>query len=150
MTTNARLNEHGDAERGAWKLEACISSDAQECCGVIRQLVRHLENERWSESEIFGIHLSLEEAVANALHHGNGQDRGKSIYIKLETTPDTFYAQITDEGCGFDPGLVPDPTVGENRDLPCGRGLMLMRCYMDRVRHSASGNSVELFKQRSR
>jgi serine/threonine-protein kinase RsbW len=126
-----------------------ISSDPQEGVAVIRELLGHLQSEQWNECEIFGIHLSMEEAVANAIHHGNARDREKSIRIRLETSSDTFYAKITDEGGGFDPKSIPDPTAEENLERPCGRGLMLMRCYMDDVAYSPSGNSVELYKKRS-
>ena len=97
---------------------------------------------------MFGIHLSLEEAVTNAIYHGNSQDPQKTVRIACQTTASSFYAQVTDEGPGFDPQAVPDPTCCENLERPCGRGVMLMRCYMDSVTYSSSGNSVELYKKK--
>lgn len=149
-TSKKLAGQNGQAADGAWRLETCISSDPQESCALIRQLLQYLKQLKWSDSEIFGIHLSMEEAVANAIHHGNAQDRTKSVFIKLEITPERFYARVTDEGCGFDPRKVPDPTAEANREQPSGRGVMLMRCYMDGVTFSPSGNSVELVKQRSK
>jgi serine/threonine-protein kinase RsbW len=151
LQTNKQLaHKNGQAADAAWRLETCISSDPQECCALIRQLLQYLKQQDWNESEIFGIHLSMEEAVANAIHHGNAQDRTKSVFIKVEISPERFYARVTDEGCGFDPRKLPDPTAEANREQPSGRGVMLMRCYMDGVTFSPSGNSVELVKQRSK
>jgi serine/threonine-protein kinase RsbW len=127
-----------------------ISSDPHEAVEVIQALVEQLHRQRWDDVEVFGIHLSLEEAIANAICHGNANNRDKSIRVKLETSVDTFYAQITDEGPGFDPKAIPDPTDDENLERPCGRGLKLMRCYMDEVAYCSTGNSVELFKKRSK
>ncbi len=149
MTKNRRRNDSDDSAAATWRIDKRISSDPQEGVAVIRELLSHLQRENWNECEIFGIHLSMEEAVANAICHGNARDREKSIRIRLETSPDTFYAKITDEGGGFDPQSIPDPTAVENLERPCGRGLMLMRCYMDNVAYSPSGNSVELHKKRS-
>ena len=57
-----------------------------------------------------------------------------------------FEVSITDEGQGFDPGDVPDPTAVENIERPCGRGLMLMRYYMSEVVFHGRGNSVTMAK----
>ena len=149
VTKNRRRSKSDDSAAGTWRIDKRISSDPQEGIVVIRELLGQLENQQWPEGEIFGIHLSLEEAIANAIHHGNARDREKSIRITLETSADLFYAKITDEGGGFDPQAIPDPTSVENLERPCGRGLMLMRCYMDSVAYSPSGNSVELHKKRS-
>ena len=57
---------------------------------------------------------------------------------------------IRDEGDGFDPSKLPDPTDPENLDRPCGRGVMLMRAFMDDVRYNATGNEVTLVRKRIR
>jgi len=149
VVTQNSPQTNADSSSTTWKIEKSISSDPQEGVAVIRELVGQLRAYQWSDCEIFGIHLSMEEAVANAINHGNAQDPGKLIRIELETCAVSFFARITDQGRGFDPQAIPDPTASENLERPCGRGLMLMRCYMDNVAYSASGNSVELFKRRS-
>ena len=84
-----------------------------------------------SEHDVFSIRLALEEALVNAIKHGNQMDRAKSaIVISYRASSDRFDVHITDEGSGFDPSDVPDPTAIENLERPCGRGLMLMRHYM--------------------
>ena len=57
---------------------------------------------------------------------------------------------ITDEGPGFHLSEVPDPTADENLERPCGRGLMLIRAFMDEVSYNESGNQVRLVKRRTR
>ena len=54
--------------------------------------------------------------------------------------------QIADQGGGFDPGALPDPTSDENLEKPCGRGVMLMRAYMDEIQYNPRGNSVRMVK----
>jgi len=68
------------------------------------------------------------------------------VKISYEVSPDRFEIHITDEGTGFDPCDVPDPTAFENLERPCGRGLMLMRHYMSEVTFSSRGNSVHMRK----
>ena len=62
---------------------------------------------------------------------------------------DRIQIQITDEGDGFDPNAVPDPTDEENLEIPSGRGLMLMRCYMTSVKFNRKGNCVTMVKVRT-
>src|SRR5947199_135963 len=100
----------------------------------------------FGEHEIFAIKLALEEALVNAIKHGNQMDRSKKVHVSYRIRPDRFEIQITDEGPGFDPEDVPDPTAFENLERPCGRGLLLMRHYMTDVRHNARGNSVTMSK----
>jgi serine/threonine-protein kinase RsbW len=73
-------------------------------------------------------------------------DRAKKVRIAYQLFPDRFQVQITDEGTGFDPGDVPDPTAFENLERPCGRGLMLMRHYMTDVAFNQRGNIVTMSK----
>ena len=100
------------------------------------EIERSIAGSRASEQEIFSVRLALEEALVNAIKHGNQMDRRKSICIRYRLLLDRLEVQITDEGAGFDPDDVPDPTAVENLDRPCGRGLMLMRHYMTEVAYS--------------
>jgi serine/threonine-protein kinase RsbW len=138
-----------DSSTTIWRVDRRISSDPREGVTLIHELVAQLRRERWDESDAFGIHLALEEAIANAICHGNSHSLEKSIRIQFAMTADSFYAKVTDEGSGFDPQAIPDPTDDANLERPCGRGLKLMRCYMDHVVYCSQGNSVELFKRRT-
>lgn len=81
----------------------------------------------------FGFHLALDEALANAKGHGNGEDSEKEILVQCSIGGDgVVQVHIADEGNGFDPAAVPDPTLEENLEKPRGRGVMLMRAYTDK------------------
>ena len=103
----------------------------------------------YSSRDCAGVRLALEEAVVNGLRHGNGGDPARRVWVRYHFRPDSLLAEVEDEGPGFDPRLVPDPTLSENLDRPGGRGLLLMRHYMSWVRFSRRGNRVTLCKYRS-
>jgi serine/threonine-protein kinase RsbW len=123
-----------------------ISSDPAEARQIQEEIERHLQARHVSEHDIFSIKLALEEALVNAIKHGNQMDRTKKVYISYQIFADRFDVQITDDGNGFDPNEVPDPTAFENLERPCGRGLMLMRHYMTEVVFNQRGNGVLMSK----
>ena len=103
----------------------------------------------FTEREIFAIRLAVEEALVIAIKHGNQMDRGKKVHVTYHVHADRFDVLITDEGPGFDPEDVPDPTAPENLERPCGRGLLLMRHYMTEVTFHPPGNRLTMAKVRS-
>src|SRR5439155_14762337 len=106
-----------------------IPSDPAEARLLQEEIERQLKASQYSDHEIFGIKLALEEALVNAIKHGNNMDRAKKVRVAYRISTDRFDVLIADEGTGFDPKDVPDPTAVENLERPCGRGLMLMRHY---------------------
>jgi serine/threonine-protein kinase RsbW len=126
--------------------EVVIPSDPTEARRVQEEIERLLGPHVPSDHDLFGIKLALEEALVNAIKHGNQMDRAKSVRISYRLLPDRFDVHITDEGSGFDPADVPDPTAVENLERPCGRGLMLMRHYMSEVAFHGRGNCVSMSK----
>lgn len=138
------------ADSWTWSYEQRIASDPAEGRMVVASLLEELERQEWSEGDKFAVHLALEEALVNAIKHGNQKDPTRSVQVLCRTKPDRIQIQITDEGEGFDPNQVPDPTEEENLEIPSGRGLMLMRCYMTSLKFNAKGNSVTMEKVRSR
>jgi serine/threonine-protein kinase RsbW len=132
-----------------YSTEVEIPSDPAAARQVEEQIEQQLRSNAFSEREIFSIRLALEEALVNAIKHGNGFDRNKKVRISYGVCPERFDILISDEGCGFDPTDVPDPTAFENLERPCGRGLMLMRHYMSVVNYNASGNAVVMTKHRN-
>lgn len=102
----------------------------------------------WTESEQFAIKLAVEEAVVNAIKHGNGMDPDKKVRIGYTITAARFDIRIEDEGPGFNPGDVPDPTTAEGIERPCGRGLLLINGFMDEVKYHGRGNVVTMTKNR--
>jgi len=127
--------------------EAVLASDPAEARRFqdqIEQLL--LESSHASPHEVFSIKLALEEALINAIKHGNQMDRAKKVRVLYRVMSYRFEVEVVDEGPGFDPSDVPDPTAVENLERPCGRGLMLMRHYMTEVVYKGGGNSVAMSK----
>jgi serine/threonine-protein kinase RsbW len=124
-----------------------IPSDTGEARRVQEQIEQQLlQQSHCQDHDLFSIKLALEEALVNAIKHGNQYDRSKNVAISYRISPDRFEIVITDDGPGFDPADVPDPTAVENLERPCGRGLMLMRHYMTEVAYNERGNSVSMSK----
>ncbi len=90
------------------------------------------------------------EAVANAVRHGNRQRPERLVRVEYRFENDQVTIRVEDEGEGFDPGAVPDPTLPENLLRPSGRGIFYMRRFMDRVEFSRSpgGGSVVVMSRR--
>jgi serine/threonine-protein kinase RsbW len=126
--------------------EVTIPSDTGEARRIQDEIEAILQNARASDHEIFSVRLALEEALVNAIKHGNQMDRDKKVRVSYRYQLDRLEVSITDEGPGFDPADVPDPTAVENLDRPCGRGLMLMRYYMTEVQYQGAGNTVSMAK----
>ena len=103
----------------------------------------------YAERDVFAVRLALGEAVVNALKHGNAGDPTKEVRVRWRVTAAEVLAEVADEGPGFDPGRVPDPTAPENLERPGGRGLLLMRHYVTHVRYNDRGNAVTLCHRRS-
>jgi serine/threonine-protein kinase RsbW len=132
-----------------YSTDVMITSDPAEARRIQDEIERQLKDTKFSEKEIFSIKLALEEALVNAIKHGNQFDRNKKVRVAYTVLPERFDIQIQDEGPGFDPNEVPDPTAIENLERPCGRGLMLMRYYMNEVSFGVSGNTVCMTKVRN-
>ncbi len=131
-----------------WVSDQTLPSSIEAGHQFIREVLARLEAAHWTSQDIFGVHLALEEAVVNAIKHGNRLDCRKQVSISCKLSADTFWISIADEGQGFDPNAVPDCTDDEHIQLPHGRGLLLMRCYMTRVDYNDRGNTVTLEKHR--
>jgi serine/threonine-protein kinase RsbW len=126
--------------------DVIIPSDTGEARRVQDEIERLIRGGRASDQEVFSVRLALEEALVNAIKHGNQMDRAKRVFISYRVVGDRLDVRITDEGPGFDPADVPDPTAIENLERPCGRGLMLMKHYMTEVAYNERGNSVDMSK----
>lgn len=126
-----------------------IPSDPAEARRIQEEIEQKLKEYEYSEREIFSVKLALEEALVNAIKHGNQFDHNKKVHIAYNIRPELFEVRIRDEGTGFDPTEVPDPTAAENLERPCGRGLMLMRYYMNEVSFGPGGNTVFMIKLRN-
>jgi serine/threonine-protein kinase RsbW len=132
----------------AWRRSVKLPSERGSSRQVTDELLEQLGQHGWPPDDIFAIHLAAEEALVNAVVHGNRLDPKKTVHVECEVSPDFVRLEVTDEGAGFDPGSVPDCTLEERLEAPSGRGVMLMRSFMSRIAYNAKGNSVVLEKRR--
>jgi serine/threonine-protein kinase RsbW len=115
---------------------------------ILHEVLDHLKQCQWGPQEIFGVHVAMEEALVNAIKHGNRFDQTKQVHVACKLSPSRLHIEIGDEGSGFNPANVPDPTDVAHLDAPGGRGILLMRNFMSRVEYNATGNRVVLEKRR--
>ena len=132
-----------------WKYDQYVPSQPDVCAEIIELLLKQLQSANWSNKDVFGIHMAMEEAIMNAIRHGNQCASDKQVHVLIALSADQFYAKITDQGDGFDPDSVPDPTLDENINKTCGRGVTLMRNFVDEVNYNQKGNSVERKKSKT-
>jgi serine/threonine-protein kinase RsbW len=126
-----------------------IPSSLNEALRVQQELVDAAQARGYSDHAIFAIRLALDEALSNAVRHGNRNDPSKTVTVEYTINEDELRVTIEDEGPGFDPDCLPDPTLDENLERPCGRGVMLIRAYMTEVVFNAKGNRVTMVKQKT-
>ena len=97
------------------------------------------------KEEIYGhILVALTEAVNNALQHGNKANPDKHIEVTFKVKDDTLFFTVKDQGPGFDPNTLPDPTDPQNIEKPTGRGIFLMKHLCDAVTFEEKGTKVIL------
>lgn len=139
----------GDRPRRSEDLSARIHiefpSSVRYVRDVVAEVVEACERLAFSGSRAtLNLRVALGEALANAILYGNGEDSEK--LVRLEARLEAGHAEVTvvDEGPGFDPESVLDPTRPENRDRSHGRGLFLLRALADEVRFNERGNAVTL------
>ena len=104
----------------------------------------------FDENERYRINLAAREAAINAVLHGNANDPSKELTVSLDATAEVLSIGIADQGCGFDPAALPDPLTLENVQKGSGRGIFLIRAFMDEVyfRRLDPGTEVVLIKRR--
>jgi len=131
-----------------WAADQIIPSQADDAIAVITEMVDQLRQREWEEQDLFGVHLALEEAIMNAIKHGNEGDPTKQVDVRCELSSEHFEITVEDQGSGFKRSDVPDPTDEDNLEKESGRGLMLMEFYMSEVHYNEMGNRVRMVKNR--
>ena len=115
---------------------------------IVESVIDAMGSAGYEQSTCFAVRLALDEALANAIRHGNGGDSSKTVTVEYDVDDERVSISITDQGPGFDPTDVPDPTLDENLERPCGRGVMLIKAYMTEVSYNDSGNCVTMIKRK--
>lgn len=115
---------------------------------VQEAVAAELERYGFGTPAAFAIRLALEEAIVNAFRHGNRNDPAKKVHLTATIDRERAVFEIRDEGPGFDLTAVPDPTEEENLEIPSGRGIMLMRAYMNEVEYLPPGNILRMVYRR--
>jgi serine/threonine-protein kinase RsbW len=90
----------------------------------------------------FNLRTALAEALTNAIAYGNRHDPRRMVRVRMEITPEAVHIHVADDGAGFDPTTVPDPTLPENIERENGRGLFVLRHLVDHVTINDKGNDV--------
>jgi serine/threonine-protein kinase RsbW len=145
----ARRRRSGGTRRkasGKSSMQFTIASDFVAQNDVQEQILTEIARNGFKSDDVFGIKLALEEALINAIKHGNKLDPGKQVHIEARITPKQAEIIIEDEGPGFDRCCVPDPTLEENLQKCSGRGILLMEAYMTSVEFSKGGRRVRMIK----
>lgn len=112
---------------------------------IVENVIDTVTGEIGISKEDYGkILVSTLEAVNNAIIHGNRSDPSKAVVLNISYEKDELKIKVIDEGIGFVPEEVPDPTSGENVESLNGRGVFLISKLADRVRYNRKGNSVTM------
>ena len=133
MASQARLHR-------SMVLESDVPAINELCETIVTELHAH----NFNEDAVFGVHLAVNEALINACNHGNRMDPKKSITIEYSIDPEKIEISVADEGKGFDPNAIPDPRLPVNIYRGMGRGVLLMRAYMNVVEYNELGNRVRM------
>ena len=156
--------------------ESSISFTLENDSSLIPPMIEHLQSHMvaWDETDRLRVGVALDESLLNAMHHGNLEvdstlrDQGdgsgyqkaiaernqeplfrdRRVRIEAKISNEEIKLSIADEGPGFMPDAVPDPTSCENLHKPSGRGLLLIRTFMSEVQHNETGNAITMIKRR--
>jgi serine/threonine-protein kinase RsbW len=128
-------------------VKATIPSDYNAGRDVQERILEDVQRHGFSTDDTFAIRIALEEALVNAIKHGNRQDPGKMIRVEARVTKKRAEITIEDEGPGFKRSGIPDPTLEENLHKCSGRGILLIESYMDGVYWSRGGRRLKMVKE---
>jgi serine/threonine-protein kinase RsbW len=112
------------------------------------ELVAELERRGYPKASLFAVRLAVHEALTNAFVHGHKDLPGAPVRFEYTVGEEAAEIEVEDRGPGFDPSSIPDPTLDENLERGCGRGLLLIRSYMSVAEYSPSGNTLRMVYRR--
>jgi serine/threonine-protein kinase RsbW len=116
---------------------------------VQSEIMAAVERHKYPKASLFAISLSLEEAMANAFNHGHKHlPPTVTVTVRYRVTDENVFLSVQDQGPGFKPEDVPDPTLDENIERTSGRGIMLIRAYMSQVEYREHGKRLDMTYRR--
>ncbi len=133
----------------AWSLHESIPSDVDAGHRLIEQLMLTLNEFGWEGRDLFHVQMAAEEAMVNAVTHGNKCAADKRVEVEFKVSPDTALMRFKDQGEGFCPADLPDPRDDEHLECTNGRGVMLINEMMSQVVYNDRGNEVTMVKHRT-
>lgn len=170
ITDHLHIQEGHDGNSDRCNVSFELENDDGLIYGLIEHLQAHLPE--WAHSDRIQIAMALHEAVTNAMHHGNLEvssdlrNSGETDYLDMiqvrrsaapyadrrvrvdaHYEPEQVTFQVSDQGRGFNPDSVADPRATENLERLSGRGLLLIRAFMDEVKHNEQGNRITMIKR---
>jgi anti-sigma regulatory factor (Ser/Thr protein kinase) len=127
-------------------LECSLPSEVTAISPFVDKLMLLLRNCGCVPEAVSDVEIALRETLANAIIHGNHEDRRKHVHVTCRCEPDEVAIAVKDEGSGFGINTVPDPTTRENIESVHGRGIIVMKALMDEVRFEEGGVVVHMRK----
>jgi serine/threonine-protein kinase RsbW len=122
-----------------------LPSDLRLIDSAVQYLVARCRDFHYSGSRLtLNLRVGVAEALANAMIYGNRRDTSKRVHVEVDLSMERLSIVVRDQGPGFDPATVPDPTLPENLERTGGRGIFLIRELMDEVDFNECGNCVRL------
>jgi len=135
----ARIEGHAILRGPRAEIDACQSAVEQA-----------MKQHGYCRESLFAVRLALEEALVNAIRHGNRHVPDGQVDFRWSVDGHEARFDVRDQGEGFDPEAVPDPTDDDNLEIPSGRGIMLMKAYMSEVEYRDPGNHLAMVYRKSR
>lgn len=129
-----------------WTVQRTIPSDTAIAADFVAEVVDVMASREWPARDIFRVQLAFDEAIVNAIRHGNRFDPNKTVDVEIQCNCETIQIRITDQGAGFDPSSIPDPREDELLEVPGGRGVLLIHELMTSVQYNDVGNEVLMLK----
>ena len=137
----------------AHTLDLALESSLDSVDGAEHAILEEARRVGFDEDALHEIGMAARECLVNAVVHGNRYNARKKVHVKVSRTPEQLAIAISDEGDGFDPSAVPDPLATENLLRFSGRGVMLMRAFMDEFEVSPrqpKGTEVRMVKYKAK
>jgi len=148
---NQSIGDLPQRRRPVFEAVLKLPSDSAHAQLACREIVTKFELFNYNEREIIAARTALYEALSNAMEHGNGNDPSRQLQVSYAIDESRCVMRVCDEGDGFDPATLPDPTLEENVGSECaGRGWLIMRHFMSEVAIVDPGNCVVLTLERGR